>query len=101
MFYFLLKKFILLFLRTRVSICLKYCDELYANCKTAEYGGKIIGHVYRSGRAFCEAQDFKVIESNNYCFEFDSTPFSDSVTIYLIHRQYLLFYFLVAFLYLY
>lgn len=71
----------LIFLRTQVSICLKFCEEMHEKCKQAEYGGRLIGDIYKDGKSFCEAQDFQVINSNQQCFDFDPTPFSESIKL--------------------
>lgn len=55
---------------------MKFCEEIYDQCKDAEFRGKLLGDIYKNGRSFCEAQDFHVIESNYQCFQFDPTPFS-------------------------
>jgi hypothetical protein len=48
---------------TQVSIFMKFCEELYESCKSAEYMGKTIGREYKTGREFCSAQDFTIIEN--------------------------------------
>ncbi len=79
--------------RTQVSICLNYCNQIFNECKTAEYGGFTIEDYYKNGREFCEAQDFHVVHSNEQCFDFDSTPFSRSIhlkqNLYLFYLIYI------------
>lgn len=62
----------------KVSVCLRFCEELVEKCREAEYNGKTIGEIYRDGSSFCQAQDFKVVSSNRQCFDFDSSPFNSS-----------------------
>ena len=59
-----------------MAICLDFCEDIYRECKKAEYRGRTIEDVYKNGIEFCEAQDFKVVNSNQQCFEFDSNVFS-------------------------
>lgn len=73
-----------------MAICVDFCDNIYKECKKAEYRGKTIENVYKNGIEFCEAQDFKVISSNQQCFEFDSTVFSNADR-YNINAQFFLF----------
>ena len=68
-------------LSLKVSICAHFCDDIYENCKSAEYGGRTIGDYYRNGKEFCTAQDFQVIDTNHQCFDFDSSPFSISTRL--------------------
>jgi hypothetical protein len=69
---------------------MRFCDELYESCKSAEYMGKTIGKEYKSGREFCRAQDFTIIENNRECFEFDPTPFSVAVVSLSVGPTFLL-----------
>jgi hypothetical protein len=68
--------------RNQVSICSSFCNKIYENCKSAEYKNTTIQDIYKNGREFCEAQDFRIIDSNHQCFEFDPTPFSRSNILY-------------------
>ncbi len=72
----IINHFLCINLSFQVAICLDFCEDIYQECKKAEYQGKTIEDVYKNGIEFCEAQDFKVIPSNQQCFEFDSTVFS-------------------------
>ncbi len=57
-------------------VCSNFCNDVYQNCKTAEYDGKKIGQSFQNGHEFCLAQDFIVSDTNHQCFDFDPTPFS-------------------------
>ena len=60
----------------RVKICQSFCDELYKQCKTAEFNGNIISTLYKSSSHFCEANNFNVV--TNDCFAFDGSVFSST-----------------------
>lgn len=65
----------------RLHICDSYCNTIYNKCKDAKYKGFKIGEEYKSGKHFCEAQLFKVVESKyERCFEFDSSLFGTAPT---------------------
>ncbi|CAF3705280.1 unnamed protein product [Rotaria sordida] len=68
--------YLFIFLFRHVKICQTFCDELYKNCKTAEFSGNIIGTLYKSGLEFCEANHFNVV--TNDCFKFDENVFSSA-----------------------
>jgi hypothetical protein len=60
-------------------ICLSFCEEIYKECINAEYDGRTIGDVYKSGVRFCQAQNFEVVRSNKQCFTYDPEVFSKSM----------------------
>ncbi|CAF4942776.1 unnamed protein product, partial [Rotaria sp. Silwood1] len=68
------------YIKKRVKICQTFCDELYKNCKTAEFSGNMIGTLYKSGLQFCEANNFNVV--TNDCFKFDANVFSSAPYLY-------------------
>ena len=59
----------------KLHVCKEFCQDVYDHCKDAKNGGKKISSMYSSGKAFCEAQAFLVVDNNENCFEFDSTHF--------------------------
>ena len=59
-------------------ICSNFCDEIYNECKSAEYAGQTIERIYKNGKKFCEAQNFEVIKSNAQCFTYDPDVFNKS-----------------------
>ncbi|XP_012939510.1 uncharacterized protein LOC106012129 [Aplysia californica] len=63
----------------KVMVCPDYCDAMYEECKTAGFQKTLIGEEYSNGTAFCEAQNFDVVDSAD-CFEFDPNVFGSSVT---------------------
>ncbi|XP_067658660.1 uncharacterized protein [Haliotis asinina] len=87
-----------LFYRDKLMVCSEYCDSLYEDCKTASFEGDTIGYKYQNGTAFCEAQNFQVVEGTN-CFEYDPTVFdmatrmsqSSIVTVSLVFIVHFLF----------
>ncbi len=59
---------------------MNFCNEIFQECKTAEYGGKTIEEIYKNGENICEAQNFQVIKTNSQCFKYDPDVFSKSTT---------------------
>ncbi|CAF3040301.1 unnamed protein product [Rotaria socialis] len=68
------------YIKKRVKICQTFCDELYKNCKTAEFSGNVIGTLYKSGLQFCEANNFNMVTSD--CFKFDENVFSSASKLF-------------------
>ena len=60
----------------QLHVCQEFCDDVYEHCKDAKYDKKTIGSVYSSGKAFCAAQSFVVVDDNKDCFEFDKSHFN-------------------------
>ncbi|XP_025082769.1 uncharacterized protein LOC112557241 [Pomacea canaliculata] len=58
----------------KLRVCAKYCKSLYEDCRNAGVGNQIIGKEYSNGSAFCEAQNFEVVEGAS-CFEYDPDVF--------------------------
>ncbi|XP_041378503.1 uncharacterized protein LOC121390689 [Gigantopelta aegis] len=63
--------------KEKLSVCLDFCEALYEECKTASYNGESLSDYYPNGTAFCEAQNYKVVDGSN-CFKFDPNVFSFS-----------------------
>lgn len=59
----------------KVHICADFCRSVYQSCKTAEYEGSDIGDYYQNETAFCQAQNFHLVEGKKNCFNFDPTVF--------------------------
>ncbi|XP_033642187.1 riboflavin-binding protein-like [Asterias rubens] len=60
---------------SKVVICSEFCDETFEECKDAQLGGSSIGEKYESGRNFCMANNFEVVQGRERCFNFDPTAF--------------------------
>lgn len=60
----------------KVHVCEEYCIDVFDKCQLASYEGVAIGSAYGNGTAFCNAQNFEVMEGTHNCFEFDPLPFA-------------------------
>ncbi|CAE1328532.1 unnamed protein product [Acanthosepion pharaonis] len=60
----------------KVHVCEEYCIDVYDKCRLASFEGVAIGSAYGNSTAFCNAQNFEVIEGTHNCFEFDPLPFA-------------------------
>ncbi|XP_045162508.2 uncharacterized protein LOC123527233 [Mercenaria mercenaria] len=77
----------------KVHVCEKFCQSVYTSCKDAFYNGTRLGEAYRNGTAFCETQNFKVVNSK-YCFKYDPTVFD--VASYIQHSDLLLCFLVIS-----
>ncbi|KAJ8320624.1 hypothetical protein KUTeg_002211, partial [Tegillarca granosa] len=69
------------FQHRKATVCADFCRMVYLNCKDAKFEGTRIGEIYRNGSAFCEAQNFDIIEGKSKCFNFDPTVFDHAALI--------------------
>ncbi|XP_014779163.1 uncharacterized protein LOC106875502 isoform X2 [Octopus bimaculoides] len=65
----------------KMSVCEEYCVDIYNECRLASYEGTSIGSAYGNGTAFCNAQNFDVVEGTHNCFEFDPLPFAAAISL--------------------
>ncbi|CAF1049888.1 unnamed protein product [Didymodactylos carnosus] len=76
------------YIKRKVKVCGSFCNQLHKECKNAEYNGNVISVQYKSGKEFCEAQNFQVTSSD--CFDFDENVFSKTMS-FLKFKSYFLF----------
>jgi len=55
-----------------LTVCPRFCDNLYGACKNAILKGSVIGDLYANGSQFCKSRRFIVGKSNNEenCFHY-------------------------------
>lgn len=70
----------------QVHICETFCSSVYMACKDAVYSGFRIGEKYNNGTSFCEAQNFRVVNSK-FCFRYDATVFARASDVQAIYSD--------------
>ncbi|XP_076451341.1 uncharacterized protein LOC143287283 [Babylonia areolata] len=68
------------FINQKLRVCAEYCNSLYEECLAAGVGVRTFGREYANGTAFCEAQNFEVVEGAS-CFEYDPDVFDAGVKV--------------------